>query len=292
MSTSKRFSSILCVVLFCLPASRVFAQTDCETQEAGASKACIEQSMRDSDKRINDVYKKVMTSLSKPAKADLRKQQRAWLKSRDKACKLDNKESNREKWMQNILASSQTAICVIRYTKARETELAAILDKKAAPSADDEQYASLEDPKDFMLAVDEPREKGKWYYEVTADIETLLKNIGNFQFSIGYASKEVFMAPIFFGRKSMIEMYKGKKKTYGFAIDLDSGKFYVIHNGRWDKTPGSAEGIDVKLGRFYAPLLMFTEPWKQFSCCVSVNLGDTPFTYELPSGYSPLHKKN
>ena len=99
--------------------------------------ACLAQDLRDSDKRINAVYKALMGNLDEAGQKTLRDEQRAWLKPRDKACALDTKESDREKWLQGILADQGRTLCVVRYTFSRVTELDTQLQAKAAtPPAD------------------------------------------------------------------------------------------------------------------------------------------------------------
>jgi hypothetical protein len=77
----------------------------------------------------------------------------------------------------------------------------------------------------------------------------------------------------------------------GVALDLQDGKMYVRNNGSWDKgAPGSAKGLDLKLGRIYKCGLTSTiavSPLEKLNF-VEVNFGSKPFKYALPDGYRPF----
>ena len=275
---------------FLLSAGQLFSETNCdslETSDSATTAACVASEMHDSDKRINETYKRVMDSFgSNTASKDaLRKQQRAWLKSRDKTCHLDNKEPNREKWIQQIVASLPTALCVVRYTKAREKELAALLAGTTKPPTEGKKYSDLENLSDFVFVPTSGKSNGKWYFETSVQLEPLINKVGNIQVTTGFASQEIFLAPYLLIRKSMLDRVRGKVITIGHAIDLDNGKFYFNHKGKWSAEPGSASGIDVKLGREYLPAVQSTEHWSDISCCVHVNLGAQPFVNAVPAGF-------
>jgi uncharacterized protein YecT (DUF1311 family) len=99
---------VISMLLFVATAHAACGQDDSDE----AIRACLAQDLRDSDKRINAVYKSLMELNDETGKVRLRDEQRAWLKSRDKTCKLSNKESDREKWLQSILANQDQTVCV------------------------------------------------------------------------------------------------------------------------------------------------------------------------------------
>src|SRR5262249_18386582 len=120
-------------------------------------------------------------------KTSLRDEQRAWLRARDKACVLDNKESDRERWLQAILADQEKTVCVVRYTFERVAQLDALLKQKVAsapPNLPSAPQAPPPAPTPVATApppgltfVDEGyraltmtnRRSGKWYYELWID---------------------------------------------------------------------------------------------------------------------------
>lgn len=61
-----------------------------EQKEPYTTADLMEQSgkeLKQADKRLNDIYKKLMTAIKNPlVKKDLRNQQRQWIKDRDKYC--------------------------------------------------------------------------------------------------------------------------------------------------------------------------------------------------------------
>jgi hypothetical protein len=80
-------------------------------------------------------------------------------------------------------------------------------------------------------------------------------------------------------------------RLVGVALDLQDGKMYLRKDGSWDGgTPGSAKGLDLKLGRFYQCGISSTiavSPLEQLNL-VEVNFGSRQFRYAIPDGYRPL----
>jgi uncharacterized protein YecT (DUF1311 family) len=184
---SKRFGilPVISTLLFVAAAHAACGQEDSDE----GMRACLAQDLRDSDQRINAVYKSLMELNDESGKVRLRDEQRAWLKSRDKTCKLSSKESDREKWLQSILANQEQTVCVVRYTFSRVTSLDQALSQKApnkpleAPSApgapqfqSNANAADVKLPASLMFEDDgykartaSSHERGKWYYEVWID---------------------------------------------------------------------------------------------------------------------------
>lgn len=77
---------------------------------------CTQEELQTEDKRLNTEYKRVMKNLDSSAKKELRTRQRAWIKARDKACKLE--EDNGQAGMLNHVS------CLKEWTKKRANELA------------------------------------------------------------------------------------------------------------------------------------------------------------------------
>src|SRR5918992_732450 len=106
--------------------SLAYAQCGVNASEAEIRR-CLTQDLRDSDQRINAVYKTVMAAMDEASQTGLRNEQRAWLRRRDKVCALDSRETNREKWLQGIMTDQSKTICVVRFTFGRVAELDALL---------------------------------------------------------------------------------------------------------------------------------------------------------------------
>ncbi|HEX4635935.1 MAG TPA: lysozyme inhibitor LprI family protein, partial [Rhizomicrobium sp.] len=241
-----------CIFLFI--AGPAFA--NCATATAPEEiKSCLAQDLRDSDARINAAYKLLMASHDAAGQTLLRNEQRAWLKKRDATCSLDNKETDREKWLQTILASDAKTMCVTRYTFARVTALNDLLPRggaaqpmPAAPQAPRfELDLSAAAPRNmayhdegYMIASTVAQAKGKWYFELSID-RGQIAQLGDVLLETGYHNPEGHgvVLPL---RIHRTETGKGSANV-GFAIDLDNGGAYARADGNWREAPGSNTGL-------------------------------------------------
>lgn len=268
-----------------------------------AVKNCLAQDLRDSDKRINAVYKLLMGSLDDAGKANLREQQRAWLKTRDKACDLDNKETNREKWLQAILADQKKTICVVRHTFTRVGELdqmakqsapGAAPDAPAAPSAlnwngnrtakPGALPASLVFQEDGYKAVTaNSHERGKWYMEVWID-RPHIAGMGDLLITPGYFSRKAGAVRMINVRHTQSGM---EPIVLGLALDLDGGFFYVHQDGFWKVLPGLSGGVVMPMNTSYVGGIDASSEVRALvqRGLVKVNVGERPFEYAPPQGY-------
>jgi uncharacterized protein YecT (DUF1311 family) len=131
------------------------------------------------------------------------------------------------------------------------------------------------------------REKGRWYWEVSINVDEIAK----FQRTtlwMGCANPEHAHGGLLNIRTH--DTGYGVHAV-GVALDLQDGKMYLRNNGSWDKgAPGSAKGLDLKLGRIYKCGLTSTiavSPLEKLNF-VEVNFGSKPFKYALPDGYRPF----
>jgi uncharacterized protein YecT (DUF1311 family) len=285
------------------------ARADCSNGTSDAEiKACLGQELRDSDQRINAVYKAIMASRDDPGKIALRDQQRAWLKSRDKACTLDNKEPDREKWLEAILTDESKTVCVVRYTFARVGELDELLkqaggassDLPAAPQAPkfaDETAPSpipawnrfIYSDEDYQLRSNVSHDRGKWYFEMQIDGGRIAL-LGDVLLTVGFRAA----APQQGGVIHLVNIRHTHTDMpvvhVGFAIDLDNGAVNARNNGVWSQPPGSAGSSEVKLNRAYQVFLEGSSPLDSLVRreLVTINLGEKPFEYAIPDGYRPF----
>jgi uncharacterized protein YecT (DUF1311 family) len=295
------------LISFFWVAGPAFAECDTNASDTEIT-SCLGQDLRDSDKRINAVYKELMGRLDDTGKNDLRNVQRAWLKARDKACELDSKESDREKWLSAILADKQKTMCVVRYTFSRVAELDATL-KQKAPEASTALPAAptaprflpvanpIAMPSDGLMFIDDgyigialPNyRQGKWYYEVWIDRGNIAA-LGDMLLTMGFSTNDQFYAKMINIRRSQVS---ATPIAFGFAIDLDSGFFYTRVNGLWQSFPGSVGGAVVKLNHDYHVNIQGSSEVKElvWRGLVKVNLGLKPFEYGLPDGYRPFKEQ-
>lgn len=269
-----------------------------------AVKACLAQDLRDSDRRINAVYKSLQESSDEAGKLALRDEQRAWLKSRDKACQLSNKESDREKWLQSILASQEQTVCVVRYTFSRVAQLDQALkqrapgktvDAPAAPRAPEfagatgGATAAIKLPASLAFADDGYKartvgshERGKWYYEVWIDRGRIAAT-GDLLLVPGYATANHGAVRMVNVRRSQADM---PPMVIGLALDLDGGYIYIHQDGAWKVAPGAAGAVVMPLTGPYVGMLQGSSSLSELieRGLVKVNVGEAPFKY-APAGY-------
>lgn len=270
--------------------SRPALALDCDNPQTSADvSACLEQELRDSDQTINATYQELRGKLDDATKLKLRDDQRAWLKQRDRACALDSKESDRERWMRTILADPKKTVCVVRFTRARVAQLEDML---ASASVDEEGEGEddLADNARYEIISPNTHSTGKWYFEVRMDRGAIAKQAETALW-IGVASESGG------GLGNLINIRKTSARAsplvYGVAVDLAQGKVYSRQNGTWADAPGSSGGLDIKLGRPYsAEVTSSAEMGAMLDGeLIVANFGDAPFAYSLPDGYRPFSQK-
>jgi uncharacterized protein YecT (DUF1311 family) len=305
ISSSRRFGFLVATAL--LSAGAAHAECGAGTSAADV-KACLAQELRDSDQRINATYKAIMAAKDETGKTSLRDAQRTWLKSRDKACNLDNKESDREKWLQAILADQKKTVCVVRYTFARVGELNAMMtqagastaDLPPAPqapdlgnstaSADGAKWLAALTPVDdgYQVGTNASHNRGKWYYEITVD-SGKISALGDLLLSSGIVSDGpsagvVQMTNIRHGHT------EAPSTSLGWAIDLDNGVVYTRQDGTWLNQPGTTGAPTVTLNSAFRGYLEGSSAIAELikRGLIKVNLGQVPFAYAMPDGYRPF----
>ena len=279
------------------------AHADCASDGTDeAAKNCVAQDLRDSDKRINAVYKLLMSSLDDAGKLSLRDEQRAWLKTRDQICSLNNKESDREKWLEAILADKQKTVCVVRYTFARVSELDRQLKQKApakmaeaptapaAPqwSANTGEQAAL--PAYLMFLDDGYKTRsgtshqgGRWYLEVTID-RGHMAELGDAVLTPGFYSAKSGVMHMISIRHTQAGM---GPIVVGLALDLNDGFAYFHRDGQWKVQPGQTGAVAIPANVAYAAGIDGSCEVKELirRGLVKVNVGQQPFQFPTPAGY-------
>jgi uncharacterized protein YecT (DUF1311 family) len=301
--------SIAAVLVFFIPVNaHAAAETTCEAFSVGAENSvCLAHDLVESDKRINAVYKVLMGSMDKDARLALRTEQRAWLKQRDKACKLDTKETNREKWLQKILKDEAQTICVVRFTFGRVGELNAMLEERAPAAAPKNLPPAPVSPvfapapttilptglraeqEGYGMRSLPTHNNGLWYYELEVDIGGIAEQ-GSLLMHAGFQIRGE--SRMFGTMISVRHTQKGKQPTYvGLAIDLNQGFVYIRRNGSWGNSPpGSSSGLTLRMNRDYQIWMAASAPLTDLigAGMIKVNLGRKPFRYTMPDGYRPF----
>jgi uncharacterized protein YecT (DUF1311 family) len=272
-------------------------------------RACLTQDLQDSDRRINAVYETLMASMNDASQAALRKEQRAWLRRRDKVCSLDSKETNREKWLQNIMTDESKTICVVRFTFGRVAELNALLKSKgrttvvapaapATPSLSASQAGPVTawpigfgtiDEGYAVLSHSEHNSKGRWYYEVWID-RSAIASRGDVLLHSGYSTGKQTVSRMSSIRRTHKEQ---GSIALGLAIDLNTGFFYIRENGVWQTPPGSSAGMQINPNREWRAVLRSSASLTELvnAGMVKINLGERGFEYALPDGYRPFAER-
>ncbi|WP_189003023.1 lysozyme inhibitor LprI family protein [Deinococcus roseus] len=254
----------------------------CEASSSDAAwKTCLASELRSSDALINSEYQKLLKTLSTAQQNTLRSEQRQWLKTRDQSCKLDSKETNREKWFQKILKDPYQTVCVVRFTDARIEEL-----KTYNPRQDliAENYSA----DDYEFYSSQQYSKGKYYFEVEVNTPQIARK-QEVSLYIGVASDHMQSGWTVNVRKYMTQ---DRKNIVGIAFDLDNGKIYTMQDGIWRDEPGGNTGLDLKLGQPYHALVSSSVSLKglQNQKWVRINLGQEKFNYAIPKGYKAFSK--
>lgn len=283
-----------------------FAHAECasDSSDEGVRK-CLTQDLRDSDKRINAVYKLLMGSLEDGSKVSLRDEQRAWLKARDKACSLNSKESDREKWLQSILVDQEKTVCVVRHTFARVAQLDQLLMQKA-PTKSAEAPAAPAAPQlspipsspsganalpvhmvfqddGYKTRTANSHDRGRWYVEVSID-RGHIADLG-----------DILLAPGFYSAKSGVLRMVNVRRTQagmaaivlGLALDLNDGFAYIHQDGQWRVPPGQTGSTSIPANIAYTAGIDGSSEVKELMRrgLVKVNIGQQPFLFPIPPGY-------
>ncbi|MBB6099638.1 uncharacterized protein YecT (DUF1311 family) [Deinobacterium chartae] len=252
--------------------------SDCKGGDQAAWTRCMERELRDSDRTINAVYSAQMAPLGAEQRTALRDAQRLWLRTRDRACGLDPRESNRERWFRSILRDGARTVCVVRFTHARIAEL-----KRYVPTAP--SFAETYDGDEYEYRGRREVVRGKYYLEVTVDSGKVARRAETELFVSVCSDRECSGRSV----RARKDTASQARETVGVAFDLDNGRIYTHSNGQWDARPGSAEGRDLSLtGAFYAYVTSSTSLRDLVrSGLVSVHL-EGPFRHPVPKGYRPL----
>ncbi len=283
------------------------ALADCNAPASDAERAqCIGQDLRTSDTTINDTYSELRGRLSPEGQSELRHQEIAWIKARAQTCQVDTREPDRDKWLAALLTDYSKTVCVVRFTDQRVAELRAQLAAltraaQAAPAAlppllpmppplpqaPQPRFGEAPTGDIYRLVAHKIVATGKWYYEVSYDQSEIAKT----------ASADFFIGVngVNFSNVGTLQTIHKRNigrppVTIGVAEDLDDGKLYLSLNGAWRAVPGSAGGLDLKLGRPYLSQMTSSVPLNPYldQGLVRVNFGEHAFTYALPAGYIPL----
>jgi uncharacterized protein YecT (DUF1311 family) len=284
----KRLSVLVCGICIGL-VTPAFA-LDCDTPQTDADvAACLEAELRDSDTHINHTYQTLMGQLDDVKKGALRDEQRAWLKKRDGACQLDRRESDRERWLQAILKDYKKTVCVVRFTRARVEQLERQLATLATPAAPAQPVTplALEDNDRYEVRAQTRHNKGKWYFEVQLNPGEIARTAETALWVSFYSAEGAVGRLLNIRRRDVGQPIV----RLGLALDLDNGKCYSHADGVWRRgAPGSAGGLDVKLGRDYGAQVTSSVAMGELldKKLIQINFGEKAFDYPMPPGYRPF----
>ena len=277
--------------------SRTYPFCDNPQGDAEVS-ACIEAELRQGDLRINLRYQELMGKLSDEGKHELRADQRGWIKRRDSSCGSTSNESSRESWFQSLLKDYRKTVCIVRFTRTRVTYFENRLTAQSSPvAAQSLQYprsamapASAENEDQYEIRAQHGHSRGRWYFEVKVAAGEIAKKVET-TVQMGFSTPGLTVGRLLNLRKRDSET---PTVRLGFALDLDNGKYYAHTNGVWrNGSPGSAGGIDVKLGREYRAVISSSTPLSELvdEGLINLNFGQRSFDYAMPAGYRPVAER-
>jgi uncharacterized protein YecT (DUF1311 family) len=290
-----------CVILaaFAILAASA-TQAQCDNPKTDAARAdCIKTELKGSDSTINRTYVELMKSLSPEDRITLRNEQRAWLKTRDQSCGITWSKGDREAWFADLLKDYQKTVCVVRLTNARVQALESYQKaNKVAPAADPAPAAASSDGElIYDMQSNDPKTKGKWYFEVKVD-GVAIQKLAEMTLFIGVEQSQPEQGAANENGQasgSFVMIRRNNKTpdsgTLGFAVDLDNGKLYTSQDGAWEGGgPGTAGGIDLLKGRTYKAYLSSSSAVNPFlkTHALDLNYGARAFVYHVPDGYKPL----
>jgi uncharacterized protein YecT (DUF1311 family) len=258
---------------------------DPKSTEAAA--ACVSIELKASDRLINKLYQEAMTARDTAGKQALRLEQRQWLTERNRRCRLDIAEPDREKWYVMLLKDYAKTACVVGDTRSRISALQAMRTggastKPPAPAAARINEKTIPGP-DGKPRAPTLHSEGKWYFELTVN-RAAVAALQPTMVVAGFVDPEYSMI----GTMINVRANDLGIVHMGCAIDLDHGMVYFRQNGSWDgKEPGSNRGGEVKLGRWYKASFTTSADMDQLTAtgALVANFGDLPFTFPLPAGY-------
>jgi len=283
-----------------LTASATRAQ--CDNPKTDAARAdCIKAELKGSDSTINRTYVELMKSFSPNDRTTLRNEQRAWLKTRDQTCGITWSKGDREAWFADLLKDYQKTVCVVRLTNARVQALGSYQKSNSvAPAANLAPAASSDGELVYDVQSNEPKTKGKWYFEVKVDGAAIQK-LAEVTLFIGVEQSQPEQGAANENGQatgSFVMIRRNNKTpdsgTLGFAVDLDNGKLYTSQDGTWEGGgPGTAGGLDLLKGRTYKAYLSSSSALNPFmkAHALDLNYGERTFLYHVPDGYKPLEAR-
>lgn len=106
---------------------------ECDTSKLPIERESNCNSFFREDDRLNNTYKKLLSSLNKDQKNTLRSSQREWIKRRDKICQKIEEEAFESCSLHNPSCENESLdMCVIQLTSDRATELGRLNTERAS----------------------------------------------------------------------------------------------------------------------------------------------------------------
>jgi uncharacterized protein YecT (DUF1311 family) len=233
------------------------------------------------DARLNHQYQSASALLDSAQRADLLVAQREWLAWRDRECQSGGLPRESKAWLAAVSANQPMWDCVVAATAGRATEL-----QRESAGVQDQAYPSRFNPYSrFRKRTPVLRTSGKWYFEVTLDLDWIARNFPGTDVMAGFVSD---LSPVVTVITVTPGMVNAPKAHYGLAIDLDNGHVYVSRNRAWQGgEPGSGQGQLATIGNRYGartgPLAHGADIL--IAGAFVANFGDEPFWDVLPAGY-------
>ncbi len=237
---------------------------------------------------MNIAYQRAMSALGEKERLTLKHAQRAWIKERDTACGLDEHQTDRELWYQDVLHDYRKAVCATHYEADRTAELNGLPTGGSSPAPAVARAPDISQaPGRYNVFWEFPVRTGRWYFEVTID----RSKISVTDPTVVWWGCRRDRTSI--GSLTRVHVTDTNEPIQhgGIALDLVAGKLYVRKDGLWvEGAPGSSGGSDVTPGQPYQCGVETTVELTPLieQGLVRVNFGDSNFEYALPSGYAPL----
>ncbi len=278
------YGAVLSTTGVLMVAYPALAECDAPVDEAEQLR-CASAELRASDQRINRLYGELRAKLDQESQKQLLNEQRAWLRSRDDACNLDRRISDREEWFRALEATPAKMTCVIRFTTGRNKRLSdweealtverteeptssvppappppesapeppalhppppPVTTRMASTHANCPNFTPEDGDAIYSCSTIITRRSGKWYFEL--DVKAgLIAQQREIALDYGLAQSE---APGGGGWLMHIRHPLAARSDLvyyiGVAIDLDEGFIYTSFQGEWRARPGQVGGFPIK----------------------------------------------
>lgn len=257
---------------------------------------CLAQDVRSVDARMDKLYHALLDKSPAQAKSRVEASQQAFIDERDSACRIDSRAISRAQWFAKMQTSYNGVLCEMRYTHARTGQLRKLL--AALGQASQQQALGAARLKfrlvneDYQLISPDMHRHGRWYLEIKVNGAALADLHG----ADSAAFRMACGNPLEHKGKAWLAYTTSHAShgpaVYRLALDLERGRIYFGHGGKWLNGTPRVSGSDAlyRKGMGSTCSVITTERIADLlaSGALDVNFGQHPFAYAPPKSFKPF----